>query len=158
MTSRSQSNVPLPMMKVDSAKNSEDSEASLSKSISSSYLLSSESVLNGYGKSEVTLRSSRRLAIGRKTSQRKSHNPSISLKLHETIHLTCENFQSNYHTSNECSKLFVPGSTYLPKFILEYTFKAINVQGDGNCGYREVSHYIYKTQDQWAYVRGDLAE
>ncbi|MBW0474362.1 hypothetical protein O181_014077 [Austropuccinia psidii MF-1] len=58
--------------------------------------------------------------------------------------------------------LNAPSCLYLaqktPKFILKYTFKAINVQGDGNCGYKTVSHYIYKTQDQWADVRGDLAE
>ncbi|MBW0460723.1 hypothetical protein O181_000438 [Austropuccinia psidii MF-1] len=56
------------------------------------------------------------------------------------------------------SNLRIPGSEDLPKFILKYTLKAINVQGDGNCGYRTVSNYIYKTQDQWADVRGDFAE
>ncbi|MBW0554609.1 hypothetical protein O181_094324 [Austropuccinia psidii MF-1] len=132
-----------------------NSEASLSKSISSSDSLPSATELN---KSEVTPRRSRRLEIGSKTSQRKSHKPATSLKIYDAIDLTCEHCQSNYHTSDECSKLFITGSEDLPKFILKYTFKAINVQGDGNCGYRTVSHYIYKTQDQWAYVRGDLAE
>ncbi|MBW0581954.1 hypothetical protein O181_121669 [Austropuccinia psidii MF-1] len=67
ITSRSQSNVPSPMMEVDSSENSEDSEDSLSKSISSSDSLPTETELN---KSEVALRRSRRLAIGRKTSQK----------------------------------------------------------------------------------------
>ncbi|MBW0559834.1 hypothetical protein O181_099549, partial [Austropuccinia psidii MF-1] len=149
------SNVPSSIMEVDSSEDSEDSEDSLSKSISSSDSLPSETELN---KSEVTLRRSRRLAIGIKTSQRKSHKPATSLKIYDAIDLTCEHCQSNYHTSDECSKLFITVSEYLPKFILKYTFKAINVQGDGNCGYRTVSHFIYKTQDQWADVRGDLAE
>ncbi|MBW0563412.1 hypothetical protein O181_103127 [Austropuccinia psidii MF-1] len=142
-------------MEVDSSDDYEDSEDSLSKSISSSDSLPSETELN---KSEVTLRRSRRLEIGSKTSQRKSHKPETSLKIYNEIDLTCENFQNNYHTSDECSKRFITGSEDLPKFILKYTFKAINVQGDGNCGYRTVSHYIYKPQYQWADVRGDLAE
>ncbi|MBW0578578.1 hypothetical protein O181_118293 [Austropuccinia psidii MF-1] len=154
-TSRSQSNVPSPIMEVDSSENYEDSEDSLSKSISSSDLLPSETELN---KSEFTLRRSMRLAIGSKISQRKSHKPSTSLKIYDAIDLTCNHFQSNYHTSDECSKLFIPDSEDLPNSILKYTFKAINVLGDGSCGYRTVSHYIYKTQDQWADVRGDLAQ
>ncbi|MBW0573753.1 hypothetical protein O181_113468 [Austropuccinia psidii MF-1] len=139
-------------MEVDS---SEDSEDSLSKSISSSDSLLSETELNI---SEVTLRRSRRLAIESKTSKRRSQKPATSLNIYDAIELNCENCQSNYHTSDECSKLFITGSEDFLKFILKYTFKAINVQGDGNCGYRTVSHYIYKTQDQWADVRGDLAE
>ncbi|MBW0500963.1 hypothetical protein O181_040678 [Austropuccinia psidii MF-1] len=142
-------------MEVYSSENSADSEDSLSKAISSSDSLPSETALN---KSEVTLRRSRRLKIGSKTSQRKSHKPATSLKRYDAIDLTCEHFQSNYHTSDECFKLFIPGSEDFTKFISKYTFKAINVQGDGTCGYRTVSHYIYKTQDQWADVRGDLAE
>ncbi|MBW0568487.1 hypothetical protein O181_108202 [Austropuccinia psidii MF-1] len=143
--SRSQSNFPSPILEVDSSENYEDSGDSLSKSISSSDSLPSATELN---KSEVTLRRSRRLAIGSKTSQRKSHKPATSLKIYDAINLTCENCQRNYHTSDEYSKIFIPGSGDLPKFILRYTFKAINVQGDGNCGYRTVSHYIYKIQDQ----------
>ncbi|MBW0534084.1 hypothetical protein O181_073799 [Austropuccinia psidii MF-1] len=142
-------------MEVDSSENSEDSDDSFSKSISSSDSLPSATELN---KSEVTLRRYRKLAIRSKTSQRKSHKPATSLKIYDAIDLACEHCQSNYHTSDEFSKLFIPGSEDLPKFIFKYTFKAINVQGDGNCGYRTVSHYIYKTQDQWADVRGDLAE
>ncbi|MBW0561549.1 hypothetical protein O181_101264 [Austropuccinia psidii MF-1] len=142
-------------MEVDSSEDSEDSEDSLSKYISSSDSLPSATELN---KSEVTLRRPRRLEIGIKTSKRKSHKPATSFKIYDAIDLTCEHFQSNYHTSDECSKLFKTGSEDLPKFILKYTFKAINVQGDGNCGYRTVYHYIYKTKDQWADVRGDLAE
>ncbi|MBW0582259.1 hypothetical protein O181_121974 [Austropuccinia psidii MF-1] len=159
--SRSQSNVPSANIEVDSSSNSEyyeyseDSEDSLSKSISSSDLLPSATESN---KSEVTLRRSRRLAIGIKTSQIKSHKPATSLNIYDSMELNCEHCQSNYHTSDECSKLFVHGSEDLPNFIFKYTFKAINVQGDGNCGYRTVSHYIYKTQDQWADVRGDLDE
>ncbi|MBW0569083.1 hypothetical protein O181_108798 [Austropuccinia psidii MF-1] len=145
-------------MEVDSSKKSEDSEASLSKSISSSDSPRQATELNEYGKSEVTLRGSRKLTIGSKNSQIKSHKPATSLKIYDAIDFTCENCQRNYHTSDEFSKLFVPGSEYLPKFILRYTFKAINVQGDGSCGYRKVSHYTYKTQDQQADVRGDLAE
>ncbi|MBW0563537.1 hypothetical protein O181_103252 [Austropuccinia psidii MF-1] len=121
----------------------------------SSDSLPSEAELN---KSEVTLSRSRRLAIGSKTSQRKSHKPATILRIYDAIDLTCEHFQSNYDTSDECSKLFIPGSEDLPKFILIYAFKALNVQGDGNCGYRTVSHYIYKAKDQWDDVRGDLAE
>ncbi|MBW0483093.1 hypothetical protein O181_022808 [Austropuccinia psidii MF-1] len=64
-TLRSQSIEPSEIMEVDSSK---DSEASLSKSITSSYSLTSETELNEYGKSGVTLRRSRRLAIGRRTS------------------------------------------------------------------------------------------
>ncbi|MBW0548919.1 hypothetical protein O181_088634 [Austropuccinia psidii MF-1] len=59
-TSRSQSNVPSPIMEVDTSEDSEDSEDSLSKSISSSGSLPSETELN---KSDFTLRRSRRLAI-----------------------------------------------------------------------------------------------
>ncbi|MBW0578302.1 hypothetical protein O181_118017, partial [Austropuccinia psidii MF-1] len=154
-TSTSQSNVPSSIMEVDLSEDSEDSEDSLSKSISSSDSLLSETELN---KSEVSLRRSRRLAIGIKTSQRKSHKPATSLKIYDEIDLTYEHCQSNYHTSDECSKMFITGSEDLPKSILKYTFKAIKVQGDGNCGYRKVSHYIYKTQDQLADVRGDFAE
>ncbi|MBW0524110.1 hypothetical protein O181_063825 [Austropuccinia psidii MF-1] len=66
-TSRSQSNVPSPIMEVDSSEDSQDSEGSSSKSISSSDSLPSETELN---KSEVTLRRSRRLVIGSKTSQK----------------------------------------------------------------------------------------
>ncbi|MBW0587780.1 hypothetical protein O181_127495, partial [Austropuccinia psidii MF-1] len=84
-TSRSQSNVPSPIMEVDSSENSEDSEDSLSKSISSSDSLPSATELN---KSEVTLRRSRRLEIGSKTSQRKSHKPATSLKIYDAIDLT----------------------------------------------------------------------
>ncbi|MBW0537618.1 hypothetical protein O181_077333 [Austropuccinia psidii MF-1] len=83
---------------------SEDSEDSLSKSISSSDSLPSATELN---KSEVTIRRSRRLEIGIKTSQRKLHKPAISLKIYDAIELTCEHCQSNYHTSDECSKRFV---------------------------------------------------
>ncbi|MBW0478789.1 hypothetical protein O181_018504 [Austropuccinia psidii MF-1] len=154
-TSRSQSNFPSPIMEVDSCEDSGDSEASTSKSISSSDSLHSATELN---KSEVTLRRSGRLEIGRKNSQRRSHKPSTSLKIYDAIDLTCDYCQSNYHTSDECSKIFIPGSEDFPKFILKYTFKTFNVQGDEICGYRAVSHYIYKTQDQWADVRGDLAE
>ncbi|MBW0525299.1 hypothetical protein O181_065014 [Austropuccinia psidii MF-1] len=103
-TSRSQSFAPSPIMEADS---SEDSEASLSKSISSSDSLPSATELKEYGKSEVTLRKSRRLAMGSKTSQRNSHKPATSLKIYYAINLTCEHCQSNYHTSDECSKLFV---------------------------------------------------
>ncbi|MBW0471555.1 hypothetical protein O181_011270 [Austropuccinia psidii MF-1] len=126
--------------------------------MSSSDSLPSETKLNGYGKSGVTLRRSRRLEMGSKTSQRKSHKTATNLKIYDEVNLTCENCESNYHTSDECSKLFVPGSEDFPNFIFKYTFKAINVQVDGNCGYRTVSHYIYKTKDQWTDVRGDLAE
>ncbi|MBW0504396.1 hypothetical protein O181_044111 [Austropuccinia psidii MF-1] len=154
-TSRSKSCAPSPIMEVDSSK---DSEASLSKSISSSDSLPPETELNEYRKSGVTLKSSRILAMGSKTSQRKSHKPETSLKIYDAIDLTCEHCQRNYHTNDECSKIFVAGSEDLPNFIFKYTFKAIKVQGDGNCGYRAVSHYIYKTHDQWADFRGDLAE
>ncbi|MBW0570958.1 hypothetical protein O181_110673, partial [Austropuccinia psidii MF-1] len=99
-TSRSQSNVPSPIMEVDL---SEDSEDLLFKSIRSSDSLPSETELN---KSEVTLRRSRIVAIGIETSQRKSHKPATSLKIYDAINLTCEHCQSNYHTSDECSKLF----------------------------------------------------
>ncbi|MBW0570091.1 hypothetical protein O181_109806 [Austropuccinia psidii MF-1] len=143
-TSRSQSNVPYPIMEVDSSENSEYSEDSLSKSFSSSDSLPSETELN---KSEVTLRRSRRLAIGSKTSQQKVHKPATRFNIYDPIDFTCEHCQSNYHTSDEFCKLFIPGSEDWPKFILKYTFKSINVQGDGNCGYRTVFHYIYKTQD-----------
>ncbi|MBW0590148.1 hypothetical protein O181_129863 [Austropuccinia psidii MF-1] len=84
-------------MEVDSSENSEDSEGSLSKSIGSSDSLPSETELN---KSKVTLRRSRRLAIGRKTSQRKSHKPATSLKIYDAIDLNCEHCQRNYHTSD----------------------------------------------------------
>ncbi|MBW0544040.1 hypothetical protein O181_083755 [Austropuccinia psidii MF-1] len=63
-TSRSQSNVPSAIMEVESSEN----EDSLSKQITSSDSLPSETELN---KSEVTLRRSRRLSIASKTSQRK---------------------------------------------------------------------------------------
>ncbi|MBW0590156.1 hypothetical protein O181_129871 [Austropuccinia psidii MF-1] len=142
-------------MEVDSSEDSEESEASLSKSISLSDSLPSVTELN---KSEVTLRRSRRLEIGIKTSQRKSHKPPTSLKIYDAIDLTCEHFQINYHESDEWSKLFIPGLENLPKFILKYTFKAINFQGDGSGGYRTVCHYIYNTQDQWADVRGYLCK
>ncbi|MBW0580392.1 hypothetical protein O181_120107, partial [Austropuccinia psidii MF-1] len=102
-TSRSQSNVPSPIMEVDSSEDSEECEASLSKSISSSESLPSATELK---KSEVTLKRSKRLAIGSKTSQRKSHKPATSFKIYDAIDLTCEHFQSNYHTRNEFSKLF----------------------------------------------------
>ncbi|MBW0590438.1 hypothetical protein O181_130153 [Austropuccinia psidii MF-1] len=114
-------------MEVDSSENSEDSEASLSKSISSSDSLPSETELN---KSKLALRSSRRLAIGRKTSTRKLHNPTTSLEIYDAIYLTCEHSQSNHYTTDECSKLFIPGSEDLPKFISKCTFKAINVQSN----------------------------
>ncbi|MBW0541464.1 hypothetical protein O181_081179 [Austropuccinia psidii MF-1] len=142
-------------MEVDS---SEDSEPSLSETITSSNSLTPETKLNEYGKSGLTLRSCKSLAMGRKTSQRNSHKPEIFLKIYDAIEFTCEYCQSKDHTSEECSKLFVPASEDFPKFRLKYTCKAINVQGDGNCGYRKVSHYIYKTQVQRADVRGDLAE
>ncbi|MBW0589654.1 hypothetical protein O181_129369 [Austropuccinia psidii MF-1] len=87
ITSRSQSNVPSPIISSD--------------------LLPSATESNEYGISEDILRSSRRLAIGRKTSQRNSHKPATSLKIYDAIDLTCEHCQSNYHTSDECSKLFV---------------------------------------------------
>ncbi|MBW0524805.1 hypothetical protein O181_064520 [Austropuccinia psidii MF-1] len=103
-TSRSKSCAPSPIMEVDSSK---DSEASLSKSISSSYSLPPETELNEYGKSGVTLKRSRRLEISSKTSQRKSHKPETSLKIYDAIHLTYEHCQSNYHTNDKCSKLFV---------------------------------------------------
>ncbi|MBW0525042.1 hypothetical protein O181_064757 [Austropuccinia psidii MF-1] len=103
-TSRSQSIAPSSIMEVNS---SEDSEASLSKLIISSDSIPSETELNEYGKSGVTLRRSRRLAMNSKTSQRNSHKPSTSLKIYDAIDLTCEHCQSNYHTSDECSKLFV---------------------------------------------------
>ncbi|MBW0566531.1 hypothetical protein O181_106246 [Austropuccinia psidii MF-1] len=103
-TSRSQSNIPSPIMEVNSSEDYEDSEDSLSKYISSSDSLPSATELN---KSEVTLRRSRRLAIGIKNSQRKSPKPATSLKIYDAIDLTCEHRQSNYHTSDECSKLFV---------------------------------------------------
>ncbi|MBW0565801.1 hypothetical protein O181_105516 [Austropuccinia psidii MF-1] len=73
-------------MEVDSSKNPEDSEDSLSKSISSSDSLPSETELN---KSEVNLRRSRILAIGSKNSQRKSQKPATSLKIYDAIDLTC---------------------------------------------------------------------
>ncbi|MBW0576050.1 hypothetical protein O181_115765 [Austropuccinia psidii MF-1] len=85
-------------MEVDSYEDSEDSEDSLSKSISSSDSLPSETELN---KSEVTFRRYRRLAIGSKTSQRESHKPVTSLKIYDAIDLTCEHCQRNYHTSDE---------------------------------------------------------
>ncbi|MBW0544544.1 hypothetical protein O181_084259 [Austropuccinia psidii MF-1] len=50
-TPRSQSNVPSPIVEVGSSENSEDSEASLSKQISSSDSLPSEAELNEYVKS-----------------------------------------------------------------------------------------------------------
>ncbi|MBW0594146.1 hypothetical protein O181_133861 [Austropuccinia psidii MF-1] len=104
MTSRSQSNIPSPVLEVDSSENYEDSEDSLSKSISSSDSLPSDTELN---KSEANLRRSRRLEIGSKTSQRKSHKHATSLKIYDEIDLTCEHCQCNYHTSDECSKIFV---------------------------------------------------
>ncbi|MBW0475074.1 hypothetical protein O181_014789 [Austropuccinia psidii MF-1] len=116
-TSRSQSNVPSPIMEEYSSSDSEDSEDSLSKSIISSDSLPSETELN---KSEVTLRRSRRLAIGSKTSQRKSHKPATSLKIYGAIDLTCENFQSNYHTIDECSKLFLSFRFFLMYISLVY--------------------------------------
>ncbi|MBW0519824.1 hypothetical protein O181_059539 [Austropuccinia psidii MF-1] len=129
-------------MEVDSFENSENFEDSLSKSISSSDPRTSETKLNEYGKSRFTLRRSRRVEIGSKTSQRKSHKPSTNMKIYDEIDLTREHCPSNYHISDEFSKLFVLGSEDLPKFILKYTFKPINVQGDRFCGYRTVSHDI----------------
>ncbi|MBW0508025.1 hypothetical protein O181_047740 [Austropuccinia psidii MF-1] len=84
-------------MEVDSSEAYEDSDDSLSKSISSSDSLLSETELN---KSEVTLRRSRRLAIESKASQKKSHKPETSLKIDDAIDLTCEHCQSNYHKSD----------------------------------------------------------
>ncbi|MBW0542679.1 hypothetical protein O181_082394, partial [Austropuccinia psidii MF-1] len=90
-------------MEVDSSEYSEDSEDSVSKSISSSDSLPSATELN---KSEVTLSRSRRFTIGIKASQRKSHKPATSLKIYDAIDLTCQHCQSNYPTSKQCSKLF----------------------------------------------------
>ncbi|MBW0569618.1 hypothetical protein O181_109333 [Austropuccinia psidii MF-1] len=87
-------------MEVDSSEDSEDYEASFSKSIRSSDSLPSAIELNEHGKSGVTLRRSRRLAIGRKTSQRESHKPATSLKIYDASDLTCEPCQRNYHTSD----------------------------------------------------------
>ncbi|MBW0565323.1 hypothetical protein O181_105038 [Austropuccinia psidii MF-1] len=64
-------------MEVDSSEDYEDSEDSLSKSISPSDSLPSATELN---KSEVTLGRSGRFAIGSKPSQRKSHRPETSLR------------------------------------------------------------------------------
>ncbi|MBW0585455.1 hypothetical protein O181_125170 [Austropuccinia psidii MF-1] len=88
-------------MEVDSSSNSEYLEASFSKSISSSDSLPSATELNEYGKSEVTLRRSRILGNGSKTSKRNPDNPSTSLKIYDAIDLTCEHFQGNYPTSDE---------------------------------------------------------
>ncbi|MBW0530417.1 hypothetical protein O181_070132 [Austropuccinia psidii MF-1] len=98
--SRSHSNFPSPIMEVDSSENSEDSGDSLSKSISSSDSLPSATGLSEYGKSEVTLRRSIILSIGIKNSQRKSHKPDTSLRIYDAMDLTCEDCQSNYHTSD----------------------------------------------------------
>ncbi|MBW0464439.1 hypothetical protein O181_004154 [Austropuccinia psidii MF-1] len=127
-------------MEVESSEDFEDFEALLSKSISSSDPLASATELNEYQKSGVTLRGLRRLAMGRKTSQINSHKPATALKIYDEIDLTCENCQTNYHTSDEFSKLFVPGSEDFPRFILKYAYKPINVQGYGFCGYRAASH------------------
>ncbi|MBW0571900.1 hypothetical protein O181_111615, partial [Austropuccinia psidii MF-1] len=102
-TSRSQLNVPSPLMKVESFEDSEYSEASLYKSISSSNSLPSETELN---KSEVTLIRSRRLAIGSNTSKRKLNKPETSLKKYDAIDFTCDHCQSNHHTIDECFRLF----------------------------------------------------
>ncbi|MBW0518296.1 hypothetical protein O181_058011 [Austropuccinia psidii MF-1] len=106
-------------MEVDSSEDSEDSESSLSKSLSSSDSLPSKTELNEYGKSEVTLIRSKRLAIGSKTSQRKSHKPATSLKIYDAIDLICEHCQINYYTSDECSKIFVPGSEDFSKVYID---------------------------------------
>ncbi|MBW0550334.1 hypothetical protein O181_090049 [Austropuccinia psidii MF-1] len=153
--SRSQAFSPSPITEVDS---SEDSEPSLSKSISPSDSLPSATEVKEYGKSGSTLIRSQRLELGNKVSQRKSHKPAKRLRIYDTTYLTFEHCQINYNTSVEFSKLFVPGSKDFTKFILKYNFKPIIFQGDGNCGYRTVSHYIYKTQDHWADVRDDRAE
>ncbi|MBW0552925.1 hypothetical protein O181_092640 [Austropuccinia psidii MF-1] len=68
---RSQSFAASPIMEVDSSEDSEYSEASLSKSISSSDSLTSATEFNEYGKSAVTLRRSRRLEMGSKTLTKK---------------------------------------------------------------------------------------
>ncbi|MBW0563909.1 hypothetical protein O181_103624 [Austropuccinia psidii MF-1] len=87
-------------MEVDASEDSQDSEASLSKSITSSDSLPSETELNEYSKSGVTLRGSKRLEMGSKPSQRKSHKPSTRLKRYDAIGFTCEQCQSNNHTSD----------------------------------------------------------
>ncbi|MBW0470901.1 hypothetical protein O181_010616 [Austropuccinia psidii MF-1] len=116
-------------MGVYSSEDSEDSEASLSKSISLSDSLPSATELNEDEKSDITLRSP-------------------------------EDWKwvARPHKESPTSLPQLPGSEDLPKCIFKYTFKAINAQGDGNCGYRTVSHYINKTQDKWADVRGYLAQ
>ncbi|MBW0508008.1 hypothetical protein O181_047723 [Austropuccinia psidii MF-1] len=88
-------------------ESSEDSEGSLSKSISLSDSLPSATELNEYGKSGVTIRRFRSLAMSCKTFQRKFHKPSTSLKIVDTINWTCEQCRRNHHTSDECSKIFV---------------------------------------------------
>ncbi|MBW0489342.1 hypothetical protein O181_029057 [Austropuccinia psidii MF-1] len=69
-TSISQSIEPSPIKEMDSSEDCKYSQASLSKSIRSSDSLPSDTESNEYDKSGVTLRRSRRLAMGRKTSQR----------------------------------------------------------------------------------------
>ncbi|MBW0478989.1 hypothetical protein O181_018704 [Austropuccinia psidii MF-1] len=83
---------PSQVMEVDS---SEDSEDALSKSITSEDSLPSGTELNEYGKSGVTLKTLRRLAMGRKNSQRKYHKLGTALRIYDEVDLTCENFQGD---------------------------------------------------------------
>ncbi|MBW0495011.1 hypothetical protein O181_034726 [Austropuccinia psidii MF-1] len=104
ITSISQSVDPTQTMEVDST---EDSESLLPKSLTSSDLLPSETEFNEYGKSGFTLKSSRRLAMSSRALKRNFQKPVSAFNIYDPIELTCEDFQRNYHTSGESSKLFV---------------------------------------------------
>ncbi|KAK8936189.1 hypothetical protein KSP39_PZI013358 [Platanthera zijinensis] len=45
----------------------------------------------------------------------------------------------------------------MPSYISSHIIDAINVMGDGHCGYRVISAAVYKNDD-WSQVRHDLSQ
>ena len=44
----------------------------------------------------------------------------------------------------------------VPSFLISYMDEWLDVEPDGNCGYRAVAHIIYGNQEHWLAVRRDL--
>ncbi|XP_050207574.1 uncharacterized protein LOC126656996 [Mercurialis annua] len=52
---------------------------------------------------------------------------------------------------------FIPNSELIPGIILPFVTKYVDVDGDGNCGFRVVADYIYGDQNKWGLIRRSIA-
>ncbi|XP_050207737.1 PKS-NRPS hybrid synthetase cheA-like [Mercurialis annua] len=80
-----------------------------------------------------------------------------SSQVHHKVGATVLLHQVNIFFIIIMQRNFIPNSELIPGIILPFVTKYVDVDGDGNCGFRVVADYIYGDQNKWGFIRRSIA-